>query len=106
MGRHKLDPDTPYLLYMPHCSRALYESILHTNFEASLAKHPLRLILGNDLAEYIGFVREDADDKCLQKPTAEEFTKPKKKRKGKSGHSAPKDGVLERLGTWHIPLWS
>jgi DnaJ family protein A protein 5 len=98
MGRHKLDPATPYLIYMPHCSRALYESILHTNFEPSLAKQPIRVILGNDLAEYIGFVRQEAGEGSSQQPAEEEFTKAKKKRKGKTGPSAPKDGVLERLG--------
>lgn len=94
MGRHILDDDVAYLLYMPHCSRALYESILHTNFTPALARSPARLVLGNDLAEYIGHVRgEPVAD------ASEEFTKAKKKRRGKDQVSTPKDGVLERLGT-------
>jgi len=97
VGRHKLDPAVPYLLYMPHCSRALYESILHTNFEPRLAEHPVRIVLGNDLAEYIGFVRTEQEDQSTQ-PAGDDFSKPKKKRKGKAGQSPPRDGVLERLG--------
>jgi DnaJ family protein A protein 5 len=95
MGRHRLDADASYLLYMPHCSRTLYESILHTNFEPSLGKKPLRLLLGNDLADYIGFVRTESSSE----PKEEEFTKAKKKRKGKLEVASPKDGILERLGT-------
>ena len=102
MGKHKLDSTAPYLMFMPHCSRALYESILHTNFEPTLAKRPVRIVLGNDLAEYIGFVRTEPEDQSTQQPTEDEFSKPKKKRKGKTGHSPPKDGVLERLGMWHM----
>jgi len=98
MGQHKLDSSAPYLLYMPHCARALYESILYTNYGPALAEYPLRVILGNDLAEYIGYVREEAGEDTSQPHTEEEFTKPKKKRKGKTGSPPPKDGVLERLG--------
>lgn len=76
----------------------LYESILHTNFEPSLGRQPVRLILGNDLAEYIGFVREEIVGQSSSQALDEEFTKPKKKRKGKIGAPQPKDGVLERLG--------
>jgi DnaJ family protein A protein 5 len=98
MGRHPLDESSPYLLYMPHCSRALYESLLHTNFSPLLCKQPARVILGNDLAEYIGHVRIDSLERQSEKQAEEEFTKAKKKRKGKGPVSTPKDGVLERLG--------
>ena len=98
MGRHKLDSTTPYLIYMPHCSRALYESILHTNFVPSLGGHPQWVVLGNDLADYVGFVRPGTGDGSLPVPNEEEFTKAKKKRKGKTDNPPTKDGVLERLG--------
>jgi DnaJ family protein A protein 5 len=98
MGRHELEPSLPYLIYMPHCSRALYESVLQTNFAPSLGKTPRRLVLGNDLAEYIGYVRPGTQDGALPVPNEDEFTKAKKKRKGKNDSSPPKDGVLERLG--------
>jgi hypothetical protein len=76
---------------------------LHTNFDTALGKSPVRLILGNDLAEYIGFVREEPREKSAPRPIEDEFTKPKKKRKGKVEHSPPRDGVLERLGMSHTP---
>lgn len=77
---------------MPHCARALYESILTTNFSSSLASH---VLLGNDLADYVPF---------LARPSNDEFVKPKKKRKDKSTVSSPPDSVLARLGTFLHPL--
>lgn len=87
MGQYALG-DEPYLLYLPHCARPLYEALLGTNFSPSLARG--RVLLGNDLAEYIGFVRDVVVE--------EDFTKVKKKRKGKGEDRRVKDGVLERLG--------
>lgn len=93
---------------MPHCSRFLYESILLANFSPALGRPPARVILGNDLAEYTGFVRPDLIDPSLhdQSPqTAEpEFHAPKKKRKGKTFQREVKDGVLERLGMLTTPF--
>lgn len=85
--------DSPYLLYLPHCARALYESLLASNFGPRFAGHPGRLLLGNDLAEYIGLVRLEPTE-----PQVDAFEKPKKKRKGKGQMRPVKDGVLERLG--------
>jgi hypothetical protein len=89
MGAYHLS-DEPYLLYLPHCARPLYEALFTANFSPQLAGPSARVVLGNDLSEYIGFVRD---------PTRkEEFSKPKKKRKGKEQEGKVKDGVLERLG--------
>lgn len=86
---------------MPHCSRHLYETILQANFNPGLAKQPARVLLGNDLAEYIGFVRMELVERPLDEPSEEnasDFKTAKKKRKGKGLRPTPKDGVLERLG--------
>lgn len=93
-GRYVLNDDIAYLLFMPHCSRPLYESLLHTNFSPALGRSPARVILGNDLAEYTGYVRAG----LVEDPTVD-FTKAKKKRKGKEQVPITKDGVLERLGS-------
>ncbi|XAO26891.1 hypothetical protein I312_105732 [Cryptococcus bacillisporus CA1280] len=103
LGRHTLETDRPYLLYLPHAPKKLYESILTTNYAPSLCGNkPGRILLGNDLAEYIpGFVRPSQGKK--EGPNGEaggdgEFVKPKKKRKGR-GEVRPqiKDSVLSRL---------
>lgn len=94
-GEHSLTA-RPHLVYMPHCSKALYESFLHKNFTPRLASQPAVVLLGNDLAEYLpGFVREDTN---TDKPVEEGFVKPKKKRKGR-GPVEPQvqDSVLRRL---------
>jgi DnaJ family protein A protein 5 len=82
---------------MPHCSRALYESFFSANFSASLARQPRRVLVGNDLADYMP---------DLARPTAfsegnpEVFTKARKKRKGHVEERRElKDGVLRRIGT-------
>jgi DnaJ family protein A protein 5 len=97
MGRHILKDDRGYLLYFPHCPRALYESVLAANFSPSFGQQPARVLLGNDLIDYMpGFTREEEQPK----PTDDDkFEKPKKKRKGKGpGEREVKDGVLYRLG--------
>lgn len=88
---------------MPHCSRHLYETFFQANFNPGLGKQPARVLLGNDLAEYIGFVRPELVERPLNEPSDEhnpdpEFQSAKKKRKGKGLRPTPKDGVLERLG--------
>lgn len=85
MGRHTLSSDEPTLVYMPHCAKPLYESILTTNFSSSLASH---VLLGNDLADYVP---------DLARPSNSEFTIPKKKR-NRSVVTKPQDSVLRRLG--------
>jgi len=94
-GAHVLAPDVPHLVYMPHCSKALYESVLSTNFSPRLGASPPVVLLGNDLGEYIpGFVRQTTTEPAEE----EEFTKPKKKRRNRN--NAPpevKDSVLRRL---------
>ncbi|WVQ83519.1 hypothetical protein IAT38_005660 [Cryptococcus sp. DSM 104549] len=105
LGKHTLDPERDYLLYLPHAPKQLYESILATNFSPALCGPTRgRVLLGNDLAEYVpGFVRV-SEDKDKEGAGAEggdgegEFVKPKKKRKGKGEPVRQfKDGVLQRL---------
>lgn len=101
VGQYRLDGAKPHLVYMPHCSKYLYQSILQQNFDPSLAKLPLRLWVGNDLSEYIGFVRPETVDRPVNEPSdnaSAPFTTAKKKRKDKNPRPMPKDGVLERLG--------
>jgi DnaJ family protein A protein 5 len=86
MGRHPLSPDLPTLIYMPHCPKPLYESILSTNYSTFLAAH---ILLGNELADYVP---------SLARPNSDNFDKPKKKRKDKTSFSTPPDSVLRRLG--------
>jgi DnaJ family protein A protein 5 len=97
MGKYRLADDVGYLLYLPHCPRALYESLLAANFTPSFGRCPARILLGNDLAEYMpGLVRDE--DKGVV-PPEDAFEKPKKKRKGKgTGEREVKDGILQRLG--------
>ncbi|WWC98864.1 hypothetical protein V866_005758 [Kwoniella sp. B9012] len=100
MGKHVLSPTKAYLLYLPHAPKQLYESLLQTNFGPSLGDKPGRVLLGNDLAEYIpGFVRANGEGNKENGASEEgEFVKAKKKRKGKGdGHREIKDGVLQRL---------
>ncbi|OCF34510.1 hypothetical protein I316_03551 [Kwoniella heveanensis BCC8398] len=100
LGKHILSPDRAYLLYMPHAPKQLYESILSTNFSPSLACQPGRVLLGNDLGEYVpGFVRESKEKADADAANGEEdFVKPKKKRRGKGeSERQVKDGVLQRL---------
>lgn len=108
LGRHTLETGRPYLLYLPHAPKQLYESILSTNYAPSLCGNkPGRILLGNDLAEYLpGFVRPSQK----KEPSGEadgdgEFVKPKKKRRGR-GEVKPqiKDGVLSRVGESHSAL--
>ncbi|WVR04088.1 hypothetical protein IAU60_001087 [Kwoniella sp. DSM 27419] len=104
-GQHTLQPDRAYLLYMPHAPKQLYESLLFTNFSPSFAAKPGRVLLGNDLGEYVpGFVRQvptNSDDKIVPRDEATgegEFVKAKKKRRGKGEQERQvKDGVLPRL---------
>ncbi|WWC87561.1 uncharacterized protein L201_002451 [Kwoniella dendrophila CBS 6074] len=102
-GKHILSPTKSYLLYLPHAPKQLYESLLQTNFSPALGGEPGRVLLGNDLAEYIpGFVRSDGKDKKInENGDAEEgeFVKAKKKRRGKGEgiQREIKDGVLQRL---------
>ncbi|WVQ94337.1 hypothetical protein IAU59_001416 [Kwoniella sp. CBS 9459] len=100
LGKHTLSPDKAYLLYMPHAPKQLYESLLHTNYSPLLAKSPGRILLGNDLGEYVpGFVREEKGKSGADEENGEEeFVKPKKKRRGKGeAEREVKDGVLQRL---------
>ncbi|ORY27689.1 hypothetical protein BCR39DRAFT_537986 [Naematelia encephala] len=98
-GKYTLSPDRPYLLYLPHCGRSLYESILTANYTPALAGPPGRLLLGNDLAEYLpGFARPTEGVDAAGGTVDDEFLKPKKKRKGKGqGDTPTKDTVLRRL---------
>ena len=91
LGKHTLPDDQNFLLYLPHCPRALYENILTANYGNRLSQ-PGRVILGNDLSEYIGSQPQTTE--------ASGFIKPKKKRKGRreQGKDDHKDGVLHRLG--------
>lgn len=89
MGNYALDPSSPYLLFLPHCPRPLYEQLLTSNFSPLLSGPHPRLLLGNDLGDYLGFVRD---------AKIEEFEKPKKKRRGKQEGRAHEDNVLLRLG--------
>lgn len=84
MGRHMLD--RPTLIYMPHCSKPLYESILTANYRPDLSQH---ILLGNDLSDYVP---------DLARPISDDFVKPKKKRKDKNNAPPPPDSVLRRLG--------
>ncbi|OCF78359.1 hypothetical protein I204_00297 [Kwoniella mangroviensis CBS 8886] len=100
MGKHVLSPTKAYLLYLPHAPKQLYESLLQINFSPSLGDKPGRVLLGNDLAEYIpGFVRANGEQNKENGANEEgEFVKAKKKRKGKGdGPREIKDGVLQRL---------
>lgn len=83
---------------MPHCPKPLYESFLQTNFAPRLAEGPRCVLLGNDLGDYVpGFVRVAAKD-ADEPPQEDEFTKPKKKRKGRGFAPPPAaDSVLRRL---------
>ncbi|EIW69175.1 hypothetical protein TREMEDRAFT_31392 [Tremella mesenterica DSM 1558] len=94
-GAYRLDPGSPYLLFLPHCPRPLYESLLSTNFDPSFSRG--RVLFGNDLADYVpGLMRLEE----IGEPVETEFVKPKKKRRPKDGGPAkPRDGVLQRLGT-------
>lgn len=101
--------DNAYLLYLPHAPRQLYESLLTTNYSPLLAQKPGRVLLGNDLAEYVpGFARigESKDEAETGNAEGEgEFVKPKKKRKGKGEQERQfKDGVLQRLGESACPV--
>ena len=95
-----LDKEQSYLLYMPHCPKTLYQNILGVNFTARLCQ-PGRLLLGNDLAEYVdgGAPAKAAED--------EAFVKPKKKRAGRNRWSERprRDGVLERIGGCLAAIW-
>lgn len=95
-GQHALAPDAPHLLYMPHCSKALYESVLSTNFGPRLGATPPVVLLGNDLGDYLpGFVRATPEDEAAPE---DGFVKPKKKRKGRGAAAPPpQDSVLRRL---------
>jgi DnaJ family protein A protein 5 len=82
---------------MPHCSRALYESLFTINFGPSLASRPKRVLLGNELAEYLPDLVTLRGD--TEQPSSAEFVKPKKKRKGRQGGDREfQDSVLRRLG--------
>lgn len=99
-GRHVLDEQRSYLVYMPHCPKELYEEFLAANFTPRLGQKPRCLLLGNDLAEYDPSLtrREEA---AAPARLDEPFEKPKRKRKGKtSGPREPKDGTLYRIGGW------
>ncbi|KAL7419810.1 hypothetical protein Q5752_005726 [Cryptotrichosporon argae] len=99
-GAYALAPDRPYLLYLPHCPKQLYESLLHANYGRALAGQPGRVLLGNDLGEYLpGFARTKPVGEADAPSAGEgEFVKPKKKRKGKGGPERQvEDGVLRRL---------
>lgn len=89
MGRHTLNG--PTLVYMPHCPRPLYESILSTNFTPESLPH--LILLGNDLADYL----PDFSRGVLA-PAEDDFVKPKKKRKDRGPQFQPKDSVLRRIG--------
>ncbi|BEI95756.1 hypothetical protein CcaverHIS631_0107050 [Cutaneotrichosporon cavernicola] len=90
-GEHELT-DKPTLVYMPHCSKALYESFLAKNYSTRLTSGIV--LLGNDLGEYLpGFVRETPG----QEKEEDEFQKPKKKRKGRAAPRTYEDSVLRRL---------
>jgi DnaJ family protein A protein 5 len=90
-GEHELT-DKPTLVYMPHCSKALYEAFLSKNYAPRLSNQVV--ILGNDLGEYLpGFVREVPG----QEKEEDEFQKPKKKRKGRAAPRTYEDTVLRRL---------
>jgi len=83
-------------LYLPHCPRALYESVLHHNFGQRLAA-PGWALLGNELADYVPELA-----RARPNEPADDFAKPKKKRKGRGGPSqSPRDGVLQRLGMYY-----
>ncbi|CAK9786692.1 hypothetical protein CC85DRAFT_129532 [Cutaneotrichosporon oleaginosum] len=89
-GEHELTG--PTLVYMPHCSKALYEAFFSKNYSPRLASQTV--ILGNDLGEYLpGFVRETGEGEREE----EEFQKPKKKRKSRAAPRSYEDGVLRRL---------
>ncbi|OWZ26582.1 hypothetical protein C356_06913 [Cryptococcus neoformans c45] len=102
LGRHTLETGRPYLLYLPHAPKQLYESILSTNYAPSLCGNkPGRVLLGNDLAEYLpGFARPSQKE---ERPNGEaggdgEFVKPKKKRRGRAEVKPQiKDSVLSRV---------
>lgn len=81
-------------MYLPHCPKALYASLLQHNFGPDLG-HPGRLLLGNDLSQYV----LDVQAPSAATTDADGFAKTKKKRRGKATPGGrPKDGVLERLG--------
>ena len=39
-GSYALDPAKSWLLFLPHCGKSLYESLLFTNFSPRLAGRP------------------------------------------------------------------
>lgn len=91
-GEHELT-DKATLVYMPHCSKALYEAFLSKNYSQRLGAQPGVVLLGNDLGEYLpGFVRTP-----IEGEKEEEFQKPKKKRKGRAEPRSYEDSVLRRL---------
>ncbi|ORX36437.1 hypothetical protein BD324DRAFT_645995 [Kockovaella imperatae] len=92
-GKHVLDDDQSYLLYMPHCPKSLYQNILATNFGPRLTQVG-RVLLGNSLTEY---VEEIGPKNAATQEDA--FQKPKKKRPSRPNPvpKTRKDGVLERI---------
>lgn len=103
-GEHELEADKAHLVYMPHCSKALYEAFFTKNFGQRLGSQPGVVLLGNDLGEYLpGFVRENAQSKADD--AEDEFVKPKKKRKGRGpAERQYEDTVLRRLVP-HFEIW-
>ncbi|ODN76970.1 hypothetical protein L202_05533 [Cryptococcus amylolentus CBS 6039] len=96
LGKHELQEDRPYLIYLPHAPRQIYEAVLSTNYNPHLCgSSPGRVILGNDLGDYLpGYV---GDTLNTEESGEGEFTKPKKRR-GKGGQKPTvKDSVLARL---------
>ncbi|WVQ74378.1 hypothetical protein IAR50_003979 [Cryptococcus sp. DSM 104548] len=96
LGKHELQDDRSYLIYLPHAPRQIYEAILSTNYNPNLCgSSPGRVILGNDLRDYLpGYVN---DTHSIEGTGEADFTKPKKKR-GKGERRPPvKDSVLARL---------
>ncbi|KAL1410160.1 hypothetical protein Q8F55_004165 [Vanrija albida] len=101
-GQHTISSEKPHLAYLPHCSKALYEALLSTNFGPRLANAPQFVLIGNDLGEYLpGYVREvvsSVSTPATTEPETDEFVKPKKKRKNRGPAPRPiEDSVLRRL---------
>lgn len=98
-GEHTVHETRPHLIYMPHCSKTLYESFFHTNYTKRLGASPPVILLGNDLGDYLpGFVRAPPPGAEAEQPAEDEFVKPKKKRKGRGPAERQfEDTVLRRL---------
>lgn len=93
---------TPYLLFMPHCPRPLYEAILIENWNSLQRPGSRWVLLGNDLIDYVPHAASAhvrASDKSADGMVV---VKSRRKRRVRSGalKCLPGNSALERLGEY------